>query len=198
MVQSMGQVAGLESSPVRVGVGGGVGVRLAVGLLLGGVGSGRGVGGGGGGGLVVVMVVEGRLLVALAFVWADCWMSWGSCCMNWVMESIWAPSALRGVVTSPMAVLSLSFRDVFDAACLSWRLRSVSVCWSLAVSSCWKMSLMSARDGVAFGVGVGWVGWLGWVGEGWGCVWGGGGWELGRGGWLGRVGWVIYIWYIGV
>jgi hypothetical protein len=128
------------------------------------------------------MVVEGRLLVTFALVWADCWMSWGSCCMNWVMESIWAPSAWRGVVTSPMAVLSLSFRDVSDAACLSWRLRrsarSVSICWSRAVSSCWKMSLMSARDGAAFGVEVGGVCWLGWVGRGGGCVWCGGGWEF--------------------
>ena len=82
--------------------------------------------------------------------------------MNWVMERFWAPSAWRGVVTSSMAVLSLSFRDVSDAACLSWRLRrsarSVSICWSRAVSSCWKMSLMSAKDGVAFGVGRGWMG----------------------------------------
>ena len=90
-----------------------------VGSLLGGVGSARGVGGGGGGGCVVVMVVEGRVVVALALVWADCWMSWGSCCKNWVMETIWAPSACRGVVTSPMAVLSLSFRDVSVAVCLS-------------------------------------------------------------------------------
>ena len=78
-----------------------------------------------------------------------------------------------------MAVLSLSFRDVSDAACLNWRLRrsarSVLICWSRAVSSCWKMSLMSARDGAAFGVEVGW---LGWVGKGWGCVWGGRGWEF--------------------
>ena len=110
---------------------------------------------------VVVMVVEGRLFVALVLVWADFWMSWGSCCKNWVMETIWAPSAWRGVVTSPMAVLSLSFRDVSVAACLSWRLRrsarSVSICWSLVVSYCWKMSLMSARNGVAFWVGVGWL-----------------------------------------
>ena len=66
---------------------------VVVGSLLEGVGSAKGVGGGGGGGWVVVMVVEGRVVVALALVWADCWMSYGSCCMNWVMESIWAPSA---------------------------------------------------------------------------------------------------------
>ena len=55
-------------------------VRLVVGSLLGGVGSAGGVGGGGGGGWVVVMVVEGRVVVVLTLVWADCWMSWGSCC----------------------------------------------------------------------------------------------------------------------
>ena len=128
------------------------------------------------------MVVEGRVVVALALVWADCWMSWGSCCKNWVMETIWAPSACRGVVTSPMAVLSLSFRDDSVAVCLSWRLwrsaRSVSICWSLVASSCWKMSLMSARDGVAFGVEGGWVDWVG--GEGLCLGW----WGLGvEGGW---------------
>ena len=137
------------------------------------------LGWGGGGGWVVVMVVEGRVVVAWALVWAD-WMSWGSCCKNCVMETIWAPSACRGVVTSPMAVLSLSFRDVSVAVCLSWRLwrsaRSVSICWSRVASSCWKMSLISARDGVALGLEGGWVGW---AGGGRGCVWVvGGGWEL--------------------
>ena len=159
-------------------------VGWVVGSLLGGVGSTRGVGGGGGGGgWVVVMVVEGRVGVALALVWAD-WMSWGSCCKNCVMETIWAPSACRGVVTSPMAVLSLSFRDVSVAVCLSWRLwrsaRSVSICWSRVASSCWKMSLISARDGVALGLEGGWVGW---AGGGRGCVWVvGGGCELREGG----------------
>jgi hypothetical protein len=129
------------------------------------------------------MVVEGGVVVVLALGWAE-WMSWGSCCKNCVMEAIWAPSACRGVVTSPMAVLSLSFRDVSVAVCLSWRLwrsaRSVSICWSRVASSCWKMSLISARDGVA----LGWEGgWVGWAGGGRGCVWvTGGGWELREGG----------------
>ena len=81
------------------------------------------------------------------------------------MESIWAPSAWIGAVTSPMAELSLSLRVVSEATCLSWRLRRsalrVSICWSRAASSCWKMWRMSAREGIEVGVevvceGVGW------------------------------------------
>ena len=108
------------------------------------------------------------------------------------MESIWAPSAWIGAVTSPMAELSLSLRVVSEATCLSWRLRRsalrVSICWSSAASSCWKMWRMSAREGIEVGVevvceGVGWRAVSGMEGS-----WGVGGWMVGRGVWAVVVG----------
>ena len=108
------------------------------------------------------------------------------------MESIWAPSAWIGAVTSPMAELSLSLRVVSEAVCLSWRLRRsalrVSICWSRVASSCWKMWRMSAREGIEFGMevvceGVGWRAVSGMEGS-----WGVGGWMVERGVWAVVVG----------